>query len=127
MLLTGFTEEELEEFFASVELRPNTKNTITTKEGLLKEIREVGERGYALDIKELDMNLHCIAAPIYDYRNGVAAALGVSGPSMRFSREKINRLVAPLLEITIKISGEMGYTKQQLHAQESFARINAGS
>lgn len=110
VLLSGFSEEDLEEFFASVELRPYTKNTIVTKDGLLKGIREVRAKGYALDLKELDVNLHCIAAPIYDYRNKIIAALSISGPSIRFTREKINQLVTPMLEITAEISREMGCT-----------------
>ena len=110
VLLSGFTVEELEELLASVELRPYTKNTIVDKEELLKEIGEVRKRGFAMDLKELDVNLHCIAAPIYDYRNKVVAALSISGPSIRFSRENMNKLAAPLVEITSKISREMGST-----------------
>jgi IclR family KDG regulon transcriptional repressor len=110
VLLSGFSEADLEAFFASVELRPHTKNTIQTREGLEKELREVRRRGYALDIKELDINLHCIAAPIWDYRNRIIAALSISGPSIRFTRAKINQTVEPLLEITVAISHEMGCT-----------------
>ncbi len=110
VLLSGFSEADLEAFFASAELRPNTKNTIVTREGLEKEIREVRRRGYALDLKELDVNLHCIAAPICDYRNRIIAALSISGPSIRFTRAKINQLTAPMLKITSEISREMGCT-----------------
>jgi len=110
VLLSGFPETDLEEFFDSVELRPYTKNTIVTRERLEKEIREVRRRGYALDLKELDLNLHCIAAPIYDYTNRIVAALSISAPSIRFTRAKIDKLIAPMLEITAEISREMGST-----------------
>jgi DNA-binding IclR family transcriptional regulator len=110
VLLSGFPEADLEEFFDSVELRPYTKNTIVTRERLEKEIREVRRRGYALDLKELDLNLHCIAAPIYDYSNRIVAALSISAPSIRFTRAKIDKLIAPILEITAEISREMGST-----------------
>jgi IclR family KDG regulon transcriptional repressor len=110
VLLSGFPEADLEEFFDSVELRPYTKNTIVTRERLEKEIREVRRRGYALDLKELDLNLHCIAAPIYDYSNRIVAALSISAPSIRFTRAKIDKLIAPMLEITAEISREMGST-----------------
>jgi IclR family KDG regulon transcriptional repressor len=111
VLLSGFSEADLEEFFNSVELRPYTKNTIQTREGLLKEIHEVRRRGYALDLKELDLNLHCIATPIYDYNNRIVAALSISGPSIRFTRAKIDKLVAPMLKISAEISSEMGCTE----------------
>jgi IclR family KDG regulon transcriptional repressor len=110
VLLSGFSEADLEEFFDSVELRPYTKNTIVTRERLETEIREVRRRGYALDLKELDLNLHCIAAPIYDYHQRIIAAMSISAPSIRFSRAKIDKLIAPMLEITAEISREMGST-----------------
>lgn len=111
VLLSGFSKEELEDFFASVELFSCTKNTIVTREGLEKEIREVRRRGYALDLKELDLNLHCIATPICDYSNRIIAALSISGPSIRFTRAKIDKLIAPMIEISSEISREMGCTQ----------------
>jgi IclR family KDG regulon transcriptional repressor len=110
VLLTGFSEAQLEEYFASVELLPRTKNTIVTREGLQREIREAHRRGYALDLKELDLNLHCIATPICDYSNRTIAALSISGPSIRFTRAKIDTMIAPMLEISAAISHEMGCT-----------------
>jgi DNA-binding IclR family transcriptional regulator len=109
VLLCGFPEAELERFFASVELRPYTKNSIRTREGLEKELREVRRRGYALDLKELDENLHCIAAPVCDYRSRIVAALSISGPSIRFTRARINQMVQPMLELTAEISRELGF------------------
>jgi IclR family KDG regulon transcriptional repressor len=118
VLLSGFSEEQWQEFFASVELRPHTEHTIVSKERLVKEIGEVRRRGYALDLKELDVNLHCIAAPIHDYRCDVVAALSISGPSIRFSRKKIDTVVAPLLETTREISRGMGCTDGEMSARK---------
>ncbi len=113
VLLSGFSDQDLERFFASVDLRRYTENTIVTREELLKEICEVQRKGYALDLKELDVNLHCIATPICDYRNKLVAALSISGPSIRFTRKKINLLIAPLLEITAQISCKMGWAENE--------------
>ena len=109
VLLSGFPDQDLERFFASVELRQYTENTILNKEKLLEEIGEVRRKGYALDLKELDANLHCIATPIYDYRNKLVAAMSISGPSIRFTRKRINLLIAPMLEITAQVSRKMGW------------------
>ncbi|MBN2551592.1 MAG: IclR family transcriptional regulator [Spirochaetales bacterium] len=114
VLLCGFSEEELEDYLASVELRPRTENTIHTREELRKEIQVVCARGYALDLKELDLNLHCIAAPICDHSNRIIAALSISGPSIRFTEEEIDRLIAPMLEIAAAVSREMGCTQAEI-------------
>ena len=113
VLLCGFAEEEMADYLASVELRPRTENTIQTQEALRKEIQVVRSRGYALDLKELDLNLHCIAAPICDFSNRIIAALSISGPSIRFTEEKIDKLIAPMLEIAGAVSREMGCTRAE--------------
>lgn len=110
VLLSDFSEEELEDFFRSVELRPYTKNTIVTRQGLLKAVKKVRRNGYAVDLKELNENLHCTAAPIVDYRNKIIAALSISGPSIRLTRSKIDKLKKPLLETAAEISQKMGCT-----------------
>ena len=47
------------------------RHTITTGDGLLKELEQVRERGYAVDDEELALGVRCIAATIYDYRGVV--------------------------------------------------------
>lgn len=122
-LLSGFSAEELEEYFAAAELLRYTENTIVTREALLENIQEVSRKGYALDLKELNDNLHCIAAPICDYQNRVIAALSISGPSIRFTTETLERMVRPLLDTTAEISRRMGCTR---HLKPQAGKAGAG-
>jgi IclR family KDG regulon transcriptional repressor len=113
VLLAGFSKEEQDEYFSSAVFTRYTENTIVGREALLREIRKVTRNGYALDLQELDMNLHCIAAPICDYRSKVIAALSISGPSMRFTKDRLQQMKAPLVDFTHEISRQMGCPRYQ--------------
>jgi len=73
-------------------LRRHTEHTITDADAFLREMRKVREQGYAVNRAEWRDNVWGVAAPIKDARGLVIAALGVSGPSARFRRTKLNLL-----------------------------------
>ena len=60
-----------------------TDRTITQLEPLLEELARVRRRGYATAFGEYDAGLNAVAAPVYDARGQVAAAVDVWGPSFR--------------------------------------------
>jgi IclR family acetate operon transcriptional repressor len=63
----------------------------------------VGEREEALD---------AIAAPILDASGGLAAILGVQGPSSRFDAARMRSALVPLLEHAAAVSSALGYDKE---------------
>jgi len=65
-----------------------TDSTITDGTKLLDEVRAGQLRGYALDLEEYAPGLHCVAAPVRDASERVVAALSLSGPAQRLSRER---------------------------------------
>lgn len=67
-----------------------TEATITDGAKLLDEIRAGQLRGYAVDAEEYAGGLHCVAAPVRDAAGRVVAALSLSGPSQRLSREMMH-------------------------------------
>jgi DNA-binding IclR family transcriptional regulator len=67
-----------------------TDGTITDGTKLLDEIRASQLRGYALDLEEFAAGLHCVAAPVRDASERVVAAISLSGPSQRFSRDAVH-------------------------------------
>ena len=63
-----------------------TPNTITSAKRLLKELRAVGARGYALDEEEHELGVRCVAAPVRNHEGKVVAAISVAGPTERMPR-----------------------------------------
>ncbi|MCP8967676.1 IclR family transcriptional regulator [Ectobacillus ponti] len=88
-----------------------TEHTITDKDAFLKELSRIRNEGYATEIEENEPGVTCIAAPIFDHRKKIVAAISVSGPSMRMTTERLNEMKPVIMEIGKKISKRLGYTE----------------
>ena len=90
-------------------LQKFTKNTITNPQKLKIHLKEVRENGYASSIEEILEGVTSIAAPIYDYRGKVIAALSVVGPNQRIQQHKIQGLAKKVVAAATEVSTRMGY------------------
>src|SRR5438093_1109558 len=64
-------------------------NTITSIDGLLRELDDVRRRGSATTWEELEAGLCSTAAPVRGSRGTVIAAISVSAPTVRTTRERL--------------------------------------
>ncbi len=96
-LLYTLPDNQVEEIIDS-KLVKFTGNTITDKDELLKDLEVSRQRGYAIDNMEHEYGIKCVALPIRNYANEVLAALSISGPSLRFTDEKIKLYSEALIE-----------------------------
>ena len=107
--LTFLPEKEREELVSRLEFTPYTKNTITTKEDLYKQLETFREQGYSIDNEEIEVGLWCAAAPVFGSNGRVEAAVSVAGPTVRMLENK-EKIVRTLLKVTRELSEKMGYT-----------------
>ncbi len=106
------TDEELEHYLPGKELKRFTPNTITDQALLKKQLKEIADRGYAIDDEELDLGVRCIGAPIRDYTRRIVGAVSISGPSMRLTKERMEKDLIPMvLKAAEDISTRLGYNK----------------
>ena len=104
------TDEELEHYLPAKELKRYTPNTITDREEFKKHLKLVSELGYAVDNEELDVGVRCVGAPIRDYTRRIVGAVSISGPSMRFEDERMEKELIPLVKRAAEeISLKLGY------------------
>jgi DNA-binding IclR family transcriptional regulator len=75
-------------------LERRTPRTITTRDALATELATIRQQRYATTVDELETGLTAIAAPV-EGRDGVFAALGISGPTARLQdrADRIGRLL----------------------------------
>ena len=99
--MLAFLPKEQREEYAGRQLEPFTENTITDKDVLLRELDITRARGYAIDDMEHEFGVRCVAMPILNRQGTVEAAVSISGPSPRFSDERIPEL-AEMLQKTIR-------------------------
>ncbi|QPA32481.1 IclR family transcriptional regulator [Thermaerobacillus caldiproteolyticus] len=90
----------------------HTDKTITDKDEFLKELIQVKQQGYALDLEENEYGIRCIAVPIFDHLGRVIAAVSVSGPTIRMTDERIEQLQTRMLQIGKQISARLGYMSE---------------
>jgi acetyl-CoA synthetase len=64
-----------------------TPSTITSPDALARELQEVRAHGYAVDREEFDRDFCCVAAPVLDEHDRLAAILGLSASTRAFDAE----------------------------------------
>lgn len=89
--MLAFEPEEVIDQVIGRGLSRFTDNTITDGEKLKRELEMVRDQGYAVDNMEHEYGVRCVAVPIRDYKGNVIAACSLSGPSLRFTDEKIGQ------------------------------------
>ncbi len=111
-LLADLSEGELEGLVTHHGLPRHTDRTITSLGALRAHLRQVRERGYALDEEESEIGLRCVAAPIRDATNRAIAAVSISGPALEFNEENLPRYVEAVVGAAREISARMGHNIQ---------------
>jgi DNA-binding IclR family transcriptional regulator len=107
-LLAHLPQRRLESILAQ-ELPRFTEKTITDPIRLQEELKRVRQQGYAVAQEELEIGLSAVAAPVWNHRGEVVAAVSVSGPSFRLSSEKIPDLAELTRQVANEISHRLGY------------------
>lgn len=82
VLLAGRGAEEAVTLLERTGMPRRTPNTITEAAAMLAELERVRAAGYAMDLGEEELGVHCLAVPVSDGER-VVAAMSVSGPAER--------------------------------------------
>ncbi|MBU9711630.1 IclR family transcriptional regulator [Evansella tamaricis] len=110
IILADMELKRFRDVVSRIKFEAKTANTITTVEGLVKEIDTVKKQGYALDNVEVEEGVRCIAGPIYNSRGKVVASFSISGPSNRITIERIEKeLKEKVHRTSLAISRQLGY------------------
>jgi DNA-binding IclR family transcriptional regulator len=86
---------------------PHTKRTITTPAAFLAELDKIRGRGFAVDDREHEDFIHCVAAPIRSPDGSVSHGLSITTTTMSLSRKQLMELVPVLLETSSRIEKEL--------------------
>jgi len=109
VLLAALPDEQVESFILDGELVPLTPHTITTAAALRAELRLVREQGYAMDDREHQANMRCIAVPLRNDVGEVVAAIGLAGPVSRLSKKALSTYIPYVIETAAAISARLGH------------------
>ncbi len=109
VLLSEMDQKDIQLIIDSNGFPAYTNNTITSRNRLLDELKDVRAKGYAIDNGEREEGVMCIAAPVRNRHGVITAAISISGPANRFGQERLNGLIDKILVQAGETSHRMGY------------------
>lgn len=89
----------------------HTDLTITSREAFLQELKEIRLRGFSLDLEENEYGITCIAAPVFDHLGKAVAAVSISGPTTRMTKNRLNQLGPIMIQTSKELSARLGYVQ----------------
>jgi DNA-binding IclR family transcriptional regulator len=107
-ILGAMSPLQVEVLLADVQLEPYTSHTRTSLCALLKDLRQVRQLGYAVDDEEYTEGVRCVAAPISNATGKPVASIGLTGPSVRVTPERIPLLGKAVVEAAQRITTLLG-------------------
>jgi IclR family KDG regulon transcriptional repressor len=109
VLLAHLESSERSRIFREKGLPRSTRYTITSATELERELADIRRRGYAVDDRENDEDVRCIAGPVRDHMGKVIAALSISGPTARVTKERIPDMGRLVVAIATELSAALGH------------------
>jgi DNA-binding IclR family transcriptional regulator len=93
VLLAARPEEQWARYVDDVGLTRRTEHTFVDAKRFREELERVRNQGYAVDDVENEDGIRCVAAPIRDHTDEVAAAKSVSGWTVSMTPERLPDLI----------------------------------
>ncbi|MFI1965202.1 IclR family transcriptional regulator [Streptomyces pathocidini] len=113
MLLASLPGPVLEERLPDdLPLAAMTGNSITSPSELRRHLAEIRERGIAVEERESNPDVNCVAAPVRDSAGAVVAALSISVPTIRWSEERRAELEELVVKGASELSVRLGFRGQ---------------
>jgi DNA-binding IclR family transcriptional regulator len=126
-ILAWLPEEQVESIVRKHGLKSMTANTITSFLELKAELTAIRERGYALDNEEIEEGVRCLGCVVRDFSNAPIAAISVSGPAFRLTREKVKSIAHPVVLAATALSAELGFRQGRIAAASSVTPASVGA
>jgi len=107
VFLTYLPKEERDILINRIKFKEYTKNTITDKNSLLKELDLIYNRGYAIDNEEHNQGIMCIGAPVKGYNGEVKNVISIIGLTYDIKMRGVDKLGGIVKDKSQKISKKL--------------------
>lgn len=99
VFLANYPKSRVNEILDTYGLEEQTQHTVQNRDELFEELDEIRNEGFAYADQEFTKGVRAVAAPVF-YDDQVIAAIGISGPVTRFTKEYWKEELPELLEST---------------------------
>lgn len=108
-LLLAHQPRAVQDRVLSQPLQRYTASTVIDPVELRRELKDIRDRGWAIDDEGFVAHLRVAAAPIRNATGDVIAAVAVGGPSIRVDRKCLSGLVHRVVDTAAAISRDLNY------------------
>jgi DNA-binding IclR family transcriptional regulator len=115
-LIAHLPQQAVEAILRDRGLPKHTPKTITTLNHLLRELAYVRANGYAIDDCENNLDVVCIASPIFNMEGRTVAAVGLTGTESQMKSHKFEGHVRLIKHAAKQMSQQLGFTGASHHA-----------
>jgi len=107
-ILAFLSDEERVRLFTGFTIVLPTERALKTVDAVEKDLKNVRDRGYAIDNEEGLNGIRCVGAPIFNHSGKVIAGISIAAPSLRIGKKDIPRLSNLVMKDASRISKELG-------------------
>lgn len=109
-LLLAFSDEKKQhEILHHQPLSQLTNDLPVDKNVLYQQLKMIRQNGYAMSVGEQDKETTGVSYPVFDYHGKVIAAIAVSGLSIHFTGDALDKIKLATKKCTEHISAQLGY------------------
>jgi IclR family acetate operon transcriptional repressor len=104
-MLSQLPPAEVRELLARTGMPAYTEHTHTDADELLRHLARIAQQGYALDESEQELGVRCVAVPVLGAP--ALAAVSVSGPEGRLTKDTVGRIAPVVQRIAATLSEQL--------------------
>ena len=114
-ILLAFAPESIQKsVLENVPIESFTRRTLTDPAAIQSHLAGIRAKQIAFDDEEFSIGVRCMAAPVFRHDNSIIGAIGISGPSPRFSDDRMREWEKILREEALGLSRKLGATDSVL-------------
>lgn len=99
---------ELDSLLDRLDFARHSERTITDRQSFVSELARIHARGCAFDLAEGFEGVHCVAAPVFGPKGFPVAAMNLTGPSHRFSTDRLDTCAPAVRRAAGELSALLG-------------------
>lgn len=117
-ILATYDDRKVAEFTNKYKYSNKTPYSILSQEMLINDVIRTRMNGYAIDNQENELEMFCIAVPLFNHENNAFASMSIALLASKINEVKINQMSSQLIDIALKISHQMGYRENCLYSEQ---------
>lgn len=107
-ILSALPEDQVRKLVERAGLEQFTEHTLTEPAQFFDELHAIRARGWSFDREERYLGMSCIGSAIFDRNGHPIAAVSISGPSTRFSEDKVAEFGEAVAKAALEITRQTG-------------------